>query len=45
MYKKRQLTFRGVLPIMTWEKDETLRLLKGAPGTYYQEADEEGKST
>ena len=45
MIKKRQLTNRGTLPIMTWEKDEILRLLKGAPGTHYQEADEEGKST
>ena len=45
MIKKRLLTNRGTLPIMTWEKDETLRLLKGAPGTYYQEADEDGKNT
>lgn len=45
MYKKRQLTNKETLPIMTWEKDEILRLLKGAPGTHYQEADEAGKST
>lgn len=25
---------------MTWEQQETIRLLKGAPGTQYQEADE-----
>jgi WYL_2, Sm-like SH3 beta-barrel fold len=27
----------------TWKKLEVMRLLKGAPGTQYQEADDEGK--
>ena len=27
----------------TWAKDETVRLLKGVPGTQYQEADDVGK--
>jgi hypothetical protein len=27
-----------------WEKQETVRLLKGAPGTQYQEADDVGKA-
>lgn len=28
---------------MDWNKSETVRLLKGAPGTQYQEADDTGK--
>ena len=28
----------------TWEKQEVFRLLKGLPGTMYQEADEEGRT-
>ena len=28
---------------MDWSKQETVRLLKGAPGTQYQEADETGQ--
>ena len=28
----------------TWEKQEVFRLLKGQPGTMYQEADEEGRT-
>lgn len=28
---------------MNWEQQETIRLLKGAPGTQYQEADDENK--
>lgn len=27
-----------------WQKQETVRLLKGAPGTQYQEADDPGKA-
>ena len=29
---------------MDWSKQETIRLLKGAPGTQYQEADDTGKT-
>jgi hypothetical protein len=29
---------------MDWSKQETVRLLKGAPGTHYQEADDTGKT-
>lgn len=29
---------------MDWSKQETVRLLKGAPGTQYQEADDAGKA-
>ncbi len=29
---------------MDWTKQETVRLLKGAPGTQYQEADDTGKT-
>ena len=44
MIKKRNLTFRGdVMDSMDWEKQEVFRLLKGQPGTYYQEADESGR--
>jgi hypothetical protein len=30
--------------VTMWEKQETVRLLKGAPGTQYQEADDTGKA-
>ena len=50
MIKKRLLTDRGagmqlsnVFDPLTWEKGETVRLLKGVPGTQYQEADDAGK--
>ena len=45
MKKKRLLTFRGDFmdSLDTWEKQEVFRLLKGQPGTMYQEADEEGR--
>lgn len=29
---------------MTWEKQEVVRLLKGAPGTFYQESDDTNKA-
>jgi hypothetical protein len=51
MKKKRLLTDRGegmqlsnVFDPERWEKEETIRLLKGAPGTQYQESDDEGKA-
>jgi len=50
MKKKRLLTDRGagmqlsnVFDPDTWEKEETIRLLKGVPGTQYQEANDAGK--
>ena len=52
MKKKRLLTDRGAGMQLSnvfefdpnlWEKEETIRLLKGAPGTQYQEADDKGK--
>jgi hypothetical protein len=45
MKKKRLLTDRGEFEMdySTWAKDETVRLLKGVPGTQYQEADDVGK--
>jgi hypothetical protein len=50
MIKKRLLTDRGagmqlsnVFDPEKWEKEETVRLLRGAPGTQYQEADDAGK--
>ena len=45
MNKKRLLTYRGELQMdmTTWEKQEVVRLLKGAPGTQYQETDDAGK--
>jgi hypothetical protein len=50
MKKKRLLTDRGagmqlsnVFDPEKWEKEETVRLLRGAPGTQYQEADDAGK--
>jgi len=44
MIKKRLLTYKGdfVMGGM-WEKDEVIRLLRGAPGTQYQEADDQVK--
>ena len=46
MNKKRLLTYRGELQMdmETWEKQEVVRLLKGAPGTQYQEADDVNKA-
>ena len=46
MKKKRLLTYRGELQMdmTTWEKQEVVRLLKGAPGTQYQEADDVNKA-
>ena len=44
MKKKRLLTFRGeFVDTLDWEKAEVFRLLKGQPGTQYQEADEAGR--
>jgi hypothetical protein len=44
MIKKRLLTYKGdfVMGGM-WEKDELVRLLRGVPGTQYQEGDDEVK--
>jgi WYL_2, Sm-like SH3 beta-barrel fold len=44
MIKKRLLTYKGdfVMGGM-WEKDELVRLLKGVPGTQYQEGDDQIK--
>ncbi len=45
MKKKRQLTYRGeLMDINMWEKQEVVRLLTGAPGTQYQEADDANKA-
>ena len=45
MKKKRQLTYRGeLMDTNMWDKQETVRLLKGAPGTQYQEADDANKA-
>lgn len=46
MKKKRQLTNRGdfAMNINMWEKQEVVRLLKGAPGTQYQQADDANKA-
>ncbi len=46
MKKKRLLTFRGTFAMENdmWEKQEVVRLLKGAPGTQYQEADDINKA-
>jgi len=46
MKKKRLLTYRGgfLMDMETWEKQEVVRLLKGAPGTQYQEADDVNKA-
>jgi len=42
MKKKRLLTYRGESEMAAdmWEKQEVVRLLRGAPGTQYQEADD-----
>ena len=38
MIKKRLLTFKGDREMGgMWEKDEVVRLLRGVPGTQYQE--------
>lgn len=45
MWKKRLITYRGELMSHNlWEKQEVVRLLKGVPGTQYQEADDANKS-
>ena len=45
MRKKRLLTNRGeFMSTDMWEKSELVRLLKGAPGTQYQEANDANKS-
>ena len=49
MKKKRLLTNRefimdGIMSTDMWEKQEVVRLLKGAPGTMYQEADDTNKT-
>ena len=46
MKKKRQLTNRGdfAMDINMWEKQEVVRLFKGAPGTQYQQADDANKA-
>lgn len=46
MKKKRLLTNRGEFEMTTdmWEKMEMFRLLQGAPGTHYQEADDANKA-
>ena len=44
MIKKRLLTYKGDFEMGgMWEKDELVRLLRGAPGTQYQEGDDEVK--
>jgi len=44
MIKKRLLTYKGDFEMGgMWEKDEVVRLLKSAPGTQYQEADDQVK--
>jgi hypothetical protein len=45
MKKKRSITYRGELMSNDmWEKSEVVRLLKGAPGTQYQESDDANKA-
>jgi len=45
MIKKRLLTNRGsIMSTDMWEKQEVVRVLKGAPGTQYQEADDTNKT-
>jgi hypothetical protein len=45
MKKKRQLTYRGeLMNVNMWEKQEVVRLLKGAPGTQYQEGSDTEKA-
>ena len=44
MIKKRLLTYKGDFEMGgMWEKDEVVRLLKGVPGTQYQEGDDQIK--
>jgi hypothetical protein len=44
MIKKRLLTYKGDREMGgMWEKDEVVRLLKGVPGTQYQEGDDQIK--
>jgi len=44
MIKKRLLTYKGDFEMGgMWEKDEVVRLLRGQPGTQYQEADDQVK--
>jgi len=44
MIKKRLLTYKGDFEMGgMWEKDELVRLLKGVPGTQYQEGDDQIK--
>jgi hypothetical protein len=44
MIKKRLLTFKGDREMGgMWEKDEVVRLLRGVPGTQYQEGDDQIK--
>jgi hypothetical protein len=44
MIKKRLLTYKGDFKMGgMWEKDEVVRLLKGVPGTQYQEGDDQIK--
>ena len=40
VWKKRLITYRGEMPMSDsiWDKQEVVRLLRGAPGTHYQEA-------
>ena len=41
MIKKRLLTYKGDREMGgMWEKDEVVRVLRGVPGTQYQEADD-----
>ena len=44
MIKKRLLTYKGDREMGgMWEKDEVVRLLKGVPGTQYQQGDDQIK--
>jgi hypothetical protein len=44
MIKKRLLTYKGDFEMGgMWEKDEVVRLLRGQPGTQYQEGDDQIK--
>jgi len=44
MIKKRLLTYKGDFEMGgMWEKDEVVRLLRGVPGTQYQEGDDQVK--
>jgi hypothetical protein len=46
MKKKRLLTYRGIFEMeaQMWEKQEVVRLLKGVPGTQYQEGSDTEKA-